>query len=257
MSNQNMIASSKKAIALIAIAASGSLIGLPVFAGGTTADSSKKPASITEAAPTDVTKPTVPSVSSPAPASPTSATPAADAPTKTPSVTTPASPTSVDPSVRPMRDTTATPAKTPASPTAAATGTIVDVASANNAFETLIAAAKAAGMTGVLSSQGPYTVFAPTDEAFAALPKGTIEALLKPENKAKLQKILGYHVLSGAVESSAIKPGQVQTVQGKPINVRMMGNQIMVNDARVTSADIKASNGVIHVIDKVILPPDL
>lgn len=140
---------------------------------------------------------------------------------------------------------------------ATASGTIVDVAASNASFKTLVAAVKAAGLVEVLSGKGPFTVFAPTDAAFAALPKGTLESLLKPENKAKLQKILTYHVVPGAVLSSAIRPGQVNTVQGKPVTLKTMGNKVKVNDANVTTADIKASNGVIHVIDRVILPPGL
>jgi uncharacterized surface protein with fasciclin (FAS1) repeats len=252
MSNKGMFALQlKRAIALAAIVVSGSLISLPVFAGS---DSSKKPASATEA----TQKPADPSVSSPTMGSPTMgsptmAPPATTVPATDPPTVVPATPT--EPSARPGETTTA-PAKGPDSPTATM-GTIVEVASSNASFETLVTAAKAAGMMDVLSSQGPYTVFAPTNEAFAALPKGTVEALLKPENRAKLRKVLSYHVVSGAVESSAIKPGQVKTVEGKPISLRMMGSKIMVNDANVTSADIKASNGVIHAIDKVILPPDL
>lgn len=140
---------------------------------------------------------------------------------------------------------------------ATASGTIVDIAAANASFETLVAAVKAAGLADVLSGKGPFTVFAPTDEAFAALPKGTLETLLKPENKAKLQKILTYHVVPGAVLSNSIKPGQVNTVQGQPVTLKTKGNRVKVNDANVVTADIQASNGVIHVIDRVILPPDL
>jgi len=139
----------------------------------------------------------------------------------------------------------------------ATSGTIVDVAASNPSFKTLVAAVKAAGLVDTLSGKGPFTVFAPTDAAFAALPKGTLESLLKPENKAKLQKILTYHVVPGAVTSSAIKPGQVKTVEGQPVTLKVMGGKVMVNNANVTAADVKASNGVIHVIDKVILPPGL
>lgn len=138
-----------------------------------------------------------------------------------------------------------------------AAGTIVDIAASNASFDTLVAAVKAADLVEVLSGQGPFTVFAPTDEAFAALPKGTLEALLKPENKEKLKRILTYHVVPGAVLSTAIKPGQVNTVEGKPVTLTTKGNKVKVNNATVTTADIQASNGVIHVIDRVILPPDL
>ncbi len=116
---------------------------------------------------------------------------------------------------------------------------------------------KAAGLTEELSGKGPYTVFAPTDKAFAALPKGTVQKLLKPENREILKKILTYHVVPGEVDSSTLKPGQVKTVEGSPVRVKVSGSNVMVNDAKVTSPDIKASNGVIHVIDKVIIPPDM
>lgn len=103
---------------------------------------------------------------------------------------------------------------------------------------------------------GQFTVFAPTDAAFAALPKGTLENLLKPENQETLQKILTYHVVSGAVESRTLRSGQVKTVEGSPVNVGVGANRrIRVNNARVTQADIRAKNGIIHVIDRVILPP--
>ncbi len=138
-----------------------------------------------------------------------------------------------------------------------AAGTIVDVAASNASFKTLVTAVKAAGLVEVLSGKGPFTVFAPTDAAFAALPKGTLEMLLKPENKAKLQKVLTYHVLAGEVKSSAIKPGQVKTVEGQSVTLSTMGKKVKVNNANVTTADVKASNGVIHVIDRVILPPNL
>lgn len=145
----------------------------------------------------------------------------------------------------------------PAAASPTTSGTIVDVAAANPSFKTLVAAVKAAGLVETLSGKGPFTVFAPTDAAFAALPKGTVENLLKPENKDTLIKLLTYHVVPGAVESKAVKAGRVPTVEGQPITVRVMGRNIMINNARVTTADVKASNGVIHVIDRVILPPGL
>jgi uncharacterized surface protein with fasciclin (FAS1) repeats len=133
--------------------------------------------------------------------------------------------------------------------------TVVDIAVSAGSFNTLTAALKAAGLVPVLEGKGPFTVFAPTDEAFAALPKGTLENLLKPENKDKLVKILTYHVVSGTVMSTDLKAGKVVTVEGSPVTIRL-GKLVTVNDARVVKADIKASNGVIHVIDKVILPPN-
>ncbi|MBM0744469.1 fasciclin domain-containing protein [Phormidium sp. CLA17] len=137
------------------------------------------------------------------------------------------------------------------------TNTIVDIAASNPNFSTLVAAVKAAGLVETLSGQTQLTVFAPTNEAFAALPKGTLKQLLKPENREALRKVLTYHVVAGALESTALRSGQVKSVEGSPVNVRVMNNQVRVNDANVISADVKASNGVIHVIDRVILPPNL
>lgn len=134
--------------------------------------------------------------------------------------------------------------------------TIVEIAAANDTFATLVTAVKAAGLVETLSGEGPFTVFAPTDEAFAALPEGTVETLLKPENKDKLVKILTYHVVSGAVTSDQVKPGQVTTVEGSPIEVKVQDGAVMINGAKVIATDVKASNGVIHVINQVILPPD-
>ncbi len=152
----------------------------------------------------------------------------------------------------------AKPAPTTA-PTMATTakGTIVDVAAANPSFSTLVAAVKAAGLVETLSGKGPFTVFAPTNAAFAALPKGTVETLLKPANKAKLIKVLTYHVVPGKVESKTLKSGPVKTVEGATVTVKVAGGKVIVNKSTVTTADIAASNGVIHVIDRVLLPPDL
>jgi uncharacterized surface protein with fasciclin (FAS1) repeats len=131
--------------------------------------------------------------------------------------------------------------------------TIVEIASAAGSFNTLTAALKAADLVSVLEGEGPFTVFAPTDEAFAALPEGTLEELLKPENKDKLVKILTYHVIADAVLSTDLKAGKVPTVEGSDVKIKL-GEGVKVNDAQVVKADIKASNGVIHVIDKVIIP---
>lgn len=123
-------------------------------------------------------------------------------------------------------------------------------------FETLVAAAKAAGLVEALSGKGPLTVFAPTDDAFAKLPAGTVESLLKPENKAKLADILKYHVVSGRVYSSdALAAGKAKTLQGDSVRIAMKGKAAFVNSAKLVAADLDASNGVIHVIDAVILPP--
>ena len=133
---------------------------------------------------------------------------------------------------------------------------IVDTAVSAGQFKILVAAVTAAGLVDTLKSKGPFTVFAPTDAAFAKLPAGTVESLLKPENKSKLVAILTYHVVPGKVMSADIagKKLSVATVQGGKINVNAMSG-VMINGATVVSADITASNGVIHVIDKVILPP--
>ncbi|NMG23087.1 fasciclin domain-containing protein [Brasilonema bromeliae] len=135
-------------------------------------------------------------------------------------------------------------------------GTVVDVASSNPSFKTLVKAVKAAGLVETLSGSGPFTVFAPTDAAFNKLPKATLQKLLKPENKETLTKILTYHVVSGAVDSKSLKSGAVNTVEGSPVDVKV-GKGVTVGKAKVTKPDIKASNGVIHAIDTVLLPPDV
>jgi uncharacterized surface protein with fasciclin (FAS1) repeats len=135
---------------------------------------------------------------------------------------------------------------------------IVDTAVGAGQFTTLVAAVQAAGLESTLRGAGPFTVFAPTDAAFAALPAGTVEDLLKPENKAKLTAILTYHVLPAEVMSSAIgaTATDVATVEGKTVKVDgTTAGKVMINDATVVTADVDASNGVIHVIDKVLLPP--
>lgn len=132
---------------------------------------------------------------------------------------------------------------------------IVDTAVSAGSFNTLVTAVKAAGLVETLKGKGPFTVFAPTDAAFAKLPAGTVESLLKPENKAKLAAILTYHVLPGKVMSGDIagKKLSVATVQGSKVSVNAMSD-VMVDSAKVTQADIGTSNGVIHVIDTVIMP---
>jgi len=134
---------------------------------------------------------------------------------------------------------------------------IVDTAAGAGSFNTLVAAVKAAGLVETLKGKGPFTVFAPTDAAFAKLPTGTLESLLKPENKAKLTAILTYHVIPGKVASGDIAGKQlaVATVQGSKVQVNATKG-VMVDNAMVTKADIEASNGIIHVIDTVILPQD-
>ena len=136
-------------------------------------------------------------------------------------------------------------------------GTIVDVAASNPAFSTLVTAVKAAGLVETLSGKGPFTVFAPTNEAFAALPKGTLEKLLKPENRKLLQQVLTYHVVSGNLMAKDLRSGQVTTVAGSTVAVKVQNQKVSVNNSKVVKADVGASNGVIHVIDQVLLPPGL
>jgi transforming growth factor-beta-induced protein len=135
------------------------------------------------------------------------------------------------------------------------TANIPETATSAGTFNTLLAAAKAAGLVDALSSKGPLTVFAPTDEAFAALPKGTVENLLKSENKDQLAAILKYHVVSGRVfAADAIKAGKATTLQGQSVSVSYGADGVKVNDSKVVSPDIETTNGVIHVIDAVLLP---
>ena len=135
------------------------------------------------------------------------------------------------------------------------TGDIVEVAAGNKSFRTLVAAVKAAGLVDKLKSKGPLTVFAPTDEAFAKLPKGTLQSLLKPENKKKLISILTYHVIPGRVLAKNVKSGRVKTLNGSSFEIRVSKGEVSVNKAKVVATDVMASNGVIHVVDAVIMPP--
>ena len=137
----------------------------------------------------------------------------------------------------------------------AATPSIVAIASSNEDFKTLTAALKAADLVETLQGDGPFTVFAPTDAAFAKLPAGTLENLLKPENKAQLAGILTYHVVAGKVTAAdVVKLKSAKTVNGKEARITVQEGKVMVDGATVTTTDITASNGVIHVIDSVILP---
>ena len=137
-----------------------------------------------------------------------------------------------------------------------AVGNIVEVATGAGNFGTLVAAVGAADLAETLSGPGPFTVFAPTDEAFAALPAGILDALLLPKNKSVLAKILTYHVVSGTVMAADVTDGDVATVEGQNVKLSTMGG-VTVNGATVIAADVMASNGVIHGIDAVILPPDV
>ena len=133
---------------------------------------------------------------------------------------------------------------------------IVMTAEKAGSFSTLLAAATKAGLVEALKSKGPITVFAPTDDAFSQLPAGTVESLLKPENKDKLAAILKYHVVSGRVlAADAVKAGRATTLQGSPVTIDIRNGRLAVNGASVIASDIDASNGVVHVIDRVILPP--
>ena len=132
---------------------------------------------------------------------------------------------------------------------------IVETAVAAGSFKTLVAAVQAAGLVETLQGEGPFTVFAPTDEAFAKLPEGTVESLLKPENKARLIAILTYHVVPGKVTSSdVVKVKTAKTVQGQELPVQVKNGAVQIGNATVAKADVMASNGVIHVIDTVLLP---
>lgn len=134
--------------------------------------------------------------------------------------------------------------------------TIVENASKIDGFKTLVAAVKAGGLVDTLSGDGPFTVFAPTDEAFAKLPKGTLESLLKPENKDQLVAILKYHVVAGNVMAKdVVKLSKAKTVEGSNVKIKVADGKVKVNGANVVKTDVRSSNGVIHVIDSVILPP--
>lgn len=164
-----------------------------------------------------------------------------------PSSITPETPLSTEPEVEPEA----------AAPIDTTTMTVVEVAGSSDAFEVLTLAIETAELSDELSAEGPFTVFAPTDEAFAALPEGMLESLLMPENKDLLVQILTYHVLPEPVFSEEIIEGDVATLEGSDITFTAMDETIQVNDATVLLADVEASNGIIHVIDQVILPPEL
>jgi uncharacterized surface protein with fasciclin (FAS1) repeats len=192
-----------------------------------------------------------------------SATPPATTPSEVPVTTPPAPEGEITPTPTPTEPTAPTPTpegtekpSTKPSDRSDTNKNIVAVAEANGSFKTLTKALEAAGLTKTLQGKGPFTVFAPTDAAFAELPPDALKDLLKPENKEVLVKILTYHVVKGQVLSTDLKAGEVKSVEGGPISVKTEGG-VTVNDAKVVQADVKASNGVIHVINKVILPPNL
>lgn len=139
----------------------------------------------------------------------------------------------------------------------AADGDIVETAIKAGKFKTLAAALGAGDLVEALKGKGPFTVFAPTDEAFAKLPKGTVESLLKPENKEKLVAILKYHVVAGKVTSAEVlKMKTAKTLQGSTVAISMKGDDAMINESKLIKTDVEASNGVIHIIDTVLLPPE-
>jgi len=155
--------------------------------------------------------------------------------------------------------TSSAPMESPsAAETPMADETIVGVAAGNPDFSTLVAAVQAAGLAETLSGSGPYTVFAPTNEAFDDLPAGLVDALLLPENKEVLTQILTYHVVEGEVMSTDVQPGKVPTVEGSDLTIRVQSDgDVKVNRADVEAVDVVASNGVIHVIDEVLVPPNV
>jgi uncharacterized surface protein with fasciclin (FAS1) repeats len=163
-------------------------------------------------------------------------------------------------------DATTTTTEAAAATTTAAAGTedqtIVEIASSNEDFSTLVAAVTAAGLADTLSGDGPFTVFAPTNEAFEAIPEATLTALLEPENQETLTKILTYHVIAGEVLSTDIQPGAVTTVEGTDLTIEVEGENVVLvdgmgNRVNVTAVDVEGSNGVIHVIDGVLIPSDV
>ncbi|MHC5758615.1 fasciclin domain-containing protein [Nostoc sp.] len=177
----------------------------------------------------------------------------------TPSEPTPRTPRPI-PETQPTPPSTGTPSTTPPGPGASDNQgkNLLALAESNASFTTLTKALKAAGLTGALQGKDNLTIFAPTDAAFAKLPPDALQELLKPDNKEVLLKILTYHVVPGKVLSSDLKSGEVKSLEGGTINVKVdPATGVTVNDAKVTQADITGTNGVIHAIDQVILPPDL
>ena len=146
----------------------------------------------------------------------------------------------------------ATQAETPAKPTQS----VVEIAVGNEDFSTLVAAVKAADLVEALSAEGPFTIFAPTNAAFEALPEGTVGSLLKPENKEKLQAILKYHVVSGKVMAADVSAGEVATLNGGKASITVKDGKVKIDKANVIKTDIVGTNGVIHVIDAVIIPAE-
>ena len=176
-------------------------------------------------------------------------------PTPEGSPSTPSTPTELTPEASPSPSTPSSGEPT----SGTSSDNVVAVAASNGSFKTLTSALQAAGLTETLSGEGPFTIFAPTDEAFAALPQEALQALMKPENKEILVKILTYHVVPGKVTSTDLKSGDIKSVEGSlmPVVVGNSGVIVGKDNANVVKPDIEASNGVIHQIDKVLLPPSL
>lgn len=137
------------------------------------------------------------------------------------------------------------------------TGTVVDVAASEQSLSTLTSVIQEAGLAETLQQDGPYTVFAPSNQAFDAIPQETRERLLQPENREALRQILSYHVVPGQLAANELESGQIATVAGEPVNVQVdqAANQVRVNEATVTQPNLQASNGVVHIVDRIILPP--
>lgn len=149
------------------------------------------------------------------------------------------------------------PATTTSEESAAGSETLAEAVESGESFNTLEQAIQAAGLEETLSEPGPYTIFAPTDEAFAALPPEVLDQLLQPENQDTLRQVLTYHVVPGSITSPSVTPGEVETVAGEPVTIEDNAGEITVGGAEVVQPDIIASNGVIHAIDQVLLPPEL
>lgn len=164
--------------------------------------------------------------------------------------------TDTDAAETPAAEAAETPEATEEAPAEDEPGTIVEVAAGNEDFSTLVTAVEAAGLVETLSGEGPFTVFAPTNEAFEQLPDGLLDALLMPENDEVLSSILEYHVVEGEVLSADIEAGEIVAISGEPLDVTTNGD-VQINTATVVQADVEASNGVIHAIDEVLIPPDV
>jgi uncharacterized surface protein with fasciclin (FAS1) repeats len=225
----------------------------------TEAPAAETPAAETPAAETPATETPAAEVP-PTTETPATETPAAETPTPETSETPPADGPVAPPADAPITPPVVTPGEPPATPgpsSSGETGSIVELAEGSDSFSTLSSAIKAAGLTETLSGDGPFTVFAPTNEAFAALPPGVLDSLLKPENKEVLVKVLSYHVVPQKLMAADLQSGSVATVEGGDAKVTVAPEGVTVNDAKVVQPDVEAKNGVIHAVDKVLVPPGL